>query len=123
MVKLCEGGEREHASEHTGERRAAPEVALVSVVTATGRLADQEDRGHIAADGDEQRSGQQRCRARPRRERRVLAAEGDLAGRNAADHGAHEERRQQRGEREDGAEQAFPVKTLYLLPEGKAGAP
>jgi hypothetical protein len=52
----------------------------------------------------------------------VAGADQYLAGRDGADHGAHEERGQHRGAGEGRAEGALQAGRADLLPEGEAGA-
>ena len=74
------------------------------LVAGAAGVADEEDGREVGAGGDEDRPGQQRQRREPAREGVAVALGGHVAGGDRADHGAHEERGQHRGEGEGGAQ-------------------
>ena len=107
-----------------GRQRSGGEVALEVGGTGAAGVADEEHRRQVRGRGDEERPDQQRERIQPARDGIAGGvADGHPARRDGADHGAHEERREQRREAEEALGEPTALESSRRLVEREPGAP
>ena len=91
-----------------------PNSRAFSILPARARVVDEEDRSEIGARCDEERPEGQRQEPDPARRRVTVAPGGDLARDDRPDRASHEERGDDRGEREDDGRAAAPRGSMDL---------
>ena len=119
-----DAGHGEDACRHGGRQRSGGEVALEVGGTGAPGVADEEHGRQVRRRGDEERPDQHRERIQPAGDGIAgSVAGGHAARRDGADHGSHEERREQRREAEEALGEPTALESSRRLVEREPGPP